>query len=233
MNSDGLSQLSSLIYNDFKNVNNTISEAYDKANSAYDSVSAAYDKANSAYDSVSEAYNKANNAYNQANSAYSYARSVYSTAITARYNADDAYNQANNAYNQANSAYDKANSAYDLAINGGSGGSDDSYIYYNTQSVFFLSYESMLGFPVYCIQANIPLSYFEYKPHSVSFTFKSNSIYNTTYTSQGVTGFVFEPIHQYQVEDGYGTASSSYIPLYVNTNDYSFRIENASFKFTK
>lgn len=222
MDSDGLSQLSSLIYNDFKNVNNTISEAYDKANVAYDSVSAAYNKANNAY-------NKANNAYNKANSAYN-------SASSTRYLAYDAYDQANNAYNQANSAYDKANSAYDLAINGGSGGSsgsDDSYIYYNTQSVFYLSFESMLGFPVYYIQANIPLSYFEYKPHSVSFTFKSNSIYNTTYTSQGVTGFVFEPIHQQQVEDGYGTASSSYIPLYVNTNDYSFRIENASFKFTK
>lgn len=77
MDSDGLSQLSSLIYNDFKNVNNTIAEVYNKANSAYDSVSAAYDKANSAYDSVSSAYNQANAAYNKANSAYSSAEKIY------------------------------------------------------------------------------------------------------------------------------------------------------------
>lgn len=82
MDSDGLSQLSSLIYNDFKNVNNAVSEAYNKANNAYnkanlayDSVGAAYDKANSAYDSVSAAYDQANIAYDKANSAYDLASS--------------------------------------------------------------------------------------------------------------------------------------------------------------
>ena len=59
MNSNGLSQLSSLIYNDFKNVNNVVSEAYNKANSAYDSVSAAYEQANSAYDKANSAYDLA------------------------------------------------------------------------------------------------------------------------------------------------------------------------------
>ena len=104
MNSDGLSQLSSLIYNDFKNVNNTISEVYNKANLAYESVSAAYDKANNAYDSVSAAYNQANAAYNKANSAYNAAGSAY-------YQASHAYTQANSAYRQANAAYAKANNA--------------------------------------------------------------------------------------------------------------------------
>ena len=71
MNSDGLSQLSSLIYNDFKNVNNVIAEAYDKANNAYDSVSAAY--------------NQANAAYNKANSAYSSAEKIYRSKATPVY----------------------------------------------------------------------------------------------------------------------------------------------------
>ena len=101
MNSDGLSQLSSLIYNDFKNVNNVVSEAYNKANVAYDSVSAAYDKANSAYDSVSAAYNKANSAYDSVSAAYNQANA--------------AYNKANSAYSYASSAYSKADSASDSA----------------------------------------------------------------------------------------------------------------------
>lgn len=127
MNSDGLSQLSSLIYNDFKNVNSKLSSTYNIANDAYYLAGSAHDTADSAYNRAENAYSQAYDAYSRANDAYDMSHEAYLQAGYAESRANDAFNavydaysQANSAYNAANNAYSQANLAYDTVISASS-----------------------------------------------------------------------------------------------------------------